>query len=332
MDKKLPEKFTSFVRSYEGAEIIDELSLTPDQQAAKKADYFFNGRTIIAEQKSLKISTAHKIEAILKPYEDTPEWPLFYGEQELHKIVNYLPEPEKINGKILEAVTDSIEKLFSKANRQIRTTKQTFGLPSAGGLLIILNDLVDILSPDLLAFRVRRCLQKRLNVEERRFPEITVVLAINTAHYTQLNPTLKAMPLLIMPSGLPDPNHIETFVDLLGERWSAFEGKPHLRTSAETFRNLKFSTFRADAKKSGSLSRTEAWISQYRQNPHLRGLSKTELFEYGRMSDSEMDKMLCSPKEKLTPELMNEVGQKFIHFVEEMNFRGIDMREFESFL
>jgi len=332
MDQKLPEKFASFVRNYEGAEIIDELSLTPEQRAAEKADYFFNGRTIIAEQKSLKISTTHKIEAILKPYEDTPEWPLFYGELELHKIVNYLPEPEKINAKILEAVTDSIETLFRKANRQIRTTKQMFGLPSAGGLLIILNDLVDILSPDLLAFRVRRCLQKRINAEERRFPEITVVWAINGAHYTQLTPTLKAMPLLIMPSGLPDSNHVETFVDLLGERWSAFEGKPHLRTNAQTLRNFKFSAFRDDVKKSGSLPRHRVWILQYRQNPHLRSLSKTELFQYGLMANFEMEDMLCTEsKQKPTPALMDEVGQKFMHFIEEMNFRGIDMREFERF-
>ncbi len=120
--------------------------------------------------------------------------------------------------------------------------------------------LVDILSPDVLAFRVRRCLQKRLNAQELRFPEITVALAINTAHYTQLTPTLKAMPLLIMPSGLPDPNHVETFADVLGERWSAFEGKPHLRTSAETLRNFKFSKFRDDARKSGSLPRHQVWI------------------------------------------------------------------------
>ena len=332
MDQKLPEKFTSFVRSYEGAEIIDELSLTPDQQAAQKADYFFNGRTIIDEQKSLEIDTAHKIEAILKPYEGTAEWPLFYGEQELQKIVNFLPNPEKINAKILEAVTDSIEGLFEKANRQIRTTKQTFGLPSSGGLLVILNDLVDVLSPDILAFRVRRCLQKRTKTGEPRFPEVTVVWAINTAHYTQLTPTLKAMPLLIMPSGLPDPNHVETFVGLLGERWSAFEGQPHLRTNAETLKNFKFSTFRDEANKSGSLPRHEVWRLQYRQNPHLRNLSKIELFKYGLRSSSEMEDMLCTEsKEKLTPELMDEVGRKFTYFLEEMNFRGIDMREFEKF-
>lgn len=28
---------------------------------------------------------------------------------------------------------------------------------------------------------------------------------------------------------------------------------------------------------------------------------------------------------------MHEVGQKFTHFLEEMNSRGIDMREFEKF-
>lgn len=139
------------------------------------------------------------------------------------------------------------------------------------------------------------------------------------------------MPLLIMPSGLPDPNHVESFADVLGEQWSASEGKPHLRTSSETLRNFKFSTFRDDAKKSGSLPRHEVWRLQYRQNPHLRNLSKTELFEYGLMSSSEMEDMLCvESKEKLTPELMDEVGRKFTYFLEEMNFRGIDMREFES--
>lgn len=49
------------------------------------------------------------------------------------------------------------------------------------------------------------------------------------------------------------------------------------------------------------------------------------------MSSAEMEDMLCTEsKEKLT-ELMDAVGQKFTHLIEEMNFRGIDMREFESF-
>jgi hypothetical protein len=51
------------------------------------------------------------------------------------------------------------------------------------------------------------------------------------------------------------------------------------------------------------------------------------------MASSEMENMLCTESnEKPTPELMDAVGRKFMHFIEETNFRGIDMREFESFL
>lgn len=332
MDKTLEERFIQFVRSFDGAEIIDDLPLTPRQQAAQKGDYFFNSRTIIGEQKSLKISTAHKIETILKPYENTPEWPLFYGEQELHKIVNFLPDGEKINAKIIEAVTDSIETLIKKANRQIRVTKETFNLPSAGGLLIIVNDLVDILSPDMLALRVRRCLQKQTAAKEKRFQEITVVLAVNAVHYTQITPTLKAMPILIMPSGLPDPNDIQSFAQVLAERWSTFEGKPHLKAAAEIFKKLKFNKFSDDDRTKRPMPRHEVWQRQYRNNPHLRKLSKEELIRYGLIASSQMDEMLSvESKRELTAEYMEEVGRKFTHFLEEMNFRGIDMREFIEF-
>ena len=80
MSKTLEERFITFAKGLGEAEFIDDLTLTPEQQAAQKADFFFNNRTIIGELKSLKTSTEDKVEAILKPYEDTPEWPHFYGE------------------------------------------------------------------------------------------------------------------------------------------------------------------------------------------------------------------------------------------------------------
>lgn len=329
MNKTLEERFITFAKSLGRAEFIDDLALTPEQQAAQKADFFFNNRTIIGELKSLKTNTEDKIEAILKPYEDTPEWPHFYGEQEVHKITQFLPDKDKINAKLFNAVTDSIEGIVEKANRQIRTTKKTFDLPSAGGLLIILNDLVDILSPDVLARRVRRCLQKRTASGEMRFPEITLVWAINSAHYTQVTPTLKAMPILIMPSGLPDPNNIEGFVQTLGERWSAYDGKPFLRTDADTFKKFEFSRFSDDAKKSKPMPQHEVWRLQYKENPYLRSLSKEALLEHGQKVMSRTGRMLSAKaKSRPSKELMDELGQQFTHFQEEMNFRAIDMREF----
>lgn len=327
--KNLEERFISFAKGLNGAEFIDDLALTPEQQAAQKADFFFNNRTIIGELKSLKTSTEDKIEAILRPYENTPEWPHFYGEQEIQKILNFLPDKDKLNAKLFNAVTDSIEGIVEKANRQIRMTKKTFNLPSAGGLLIILNDLVDILSPDILASRVRKCFQKRTPTGEVRFPEITLVWAINVAHYMQVTPTLKAMPILIMPSGLPDPNNIDGFVETLGKKWSAFDGKPFLTTDADIFKKSEFKKFSDDAKKKAPMPRHEVRRLKYKENPLLRSLSKEELFQYGQRAFARSGRMVSvKVKRKPPKELMEEVSAQITHFIEEMNFRGIDMREF----
>jgi hypothetical protein len=331
MRQTLEERFIRFAKGLRGAEFIDDLDLTREQQEAQKADFFFQNRTIIGELKSLKTSTEGKIEAVLEPYRDTPEWPHFYGEQEVHKVTKFLPNGDELNRKIFNAVTDSIEGLIEKANRQIRTTKETFNLPSAGGLLIILNDIVDILTPDVLVQRARRALQKRTQAGERRFPHVTYVWSINAAHYVELRPGLKAMPLLILPSGLPDPNGIEAFLRSLGPKWAAFDGAPFIRGDADTFGKFRFNKFSDDLKRRQPMPRHEVWRLRYRENPYLRPLSKDELFEFGLRALSKSGKIMSvRAKRKPTPQMMDEAGSEFTHFIEEMNFRAIDMREFSD--
>lgn len=204
MNKSLEERFITFAKSLDAAECIDDLPLTAEQKAGKRGDFFFNGRTIVGEIKSLKTNTQDKINALLQPYEGTPEWPLFYGEQEVHKIVSFLTNRDELNSKIFNTITDSIEGIIEKANRQIRETKRTFDLPSAGGL--------------------------------------------------------------------PDPNDIESFVGLLGRKWSAYDGKPFLKTTADYFKGQEFKKFSDDAKKQAPMPRHEVWRLKYRENPHLRAL------------------------------------------------------------
>lgn len=182
-------------------------------------------------------------------------------------------------------------------------------------MLIILNDLVDILSPGVLARRVRKSLQKRTATGEIRFPEITLVWAINAAHYAQVTPTLKAMPILIIPSGLPDPNNIDGFVEILGKKWSAYEGKPYLKTDADKFKKLEFRKFSDDAKKSKPMPREVVWRLQYRENPYLRSLSKEELLDHGQKITSRIGRMLSvKAKRKPSKELMEELSAQHTHF------------------
>src|ERR1043166_8566958 len=160
-DKNLEARLKVFLRDLEETESIDELTLTREQQAAPKADYFFANRNIAGELKALYEDTTTKIDAILDPYRNTPDWPILFGKQALERVLPPLPDPDLLRGTIFRSITRSIEAVVEKANRQIRETKRTFGLPDAGGLLIILNDAVDIQSPDVVVYRVRRALNKR---------------------------------------------------------------------------------------------------------------------------------------------------------------------------
>lgn len=205
------DRFIAFAKSLPDAECIDELELTPEQRESRKADFFFGGRRIICELKSLKTDTAGKVEKVLEPHKERPEWPIFFGSIEVNKILKYLPDGERINRQIFDAVTSAIKDLVRSANDQIRRTKATFGLPSAGGMLVLLNEFIDVLSPDVIAYRVDELLKKRTPGGELQFPEINAVWVINESHYTQVSPDLQAIPGLIMPGVAPDPTQVADY-------------------------------------------------------------------------------------------------------------------------
>ena len=330
-DKNLEERFKVFLRDLEGAESIDDLTLTPEQQRANKADYFFERRTVIGELKTLYTDASPKVEAILEPYRETPEWPHFFGEQPLHKVLDRLPDKKRLTAKIIEAVTDSIEGVVEKANRQIRATKETFSLPKAGGLLIILNDVVDILSPDLVVRRVHRSLKKKYPNGELRFPHVSVVLIIGGAHYTQMTPTLKGIPMLIIPNAVPEAAGVEKFVGALNANWAVFEKQPLIHVETEDFPKLKFNTFSDDAKRAkGPRTRHEFWSAQYESNPYLRHLSKEDFMEVGRRAFEEVGAQMIKGAPKIPRAELEKRWIRWSHFLDEAKYRAFDLKEFRE--
>jgi hypothetical protein len=331
-DKNLEARFKVFAKNMKGAECVDDLPLTDVQRDANKADYLFDNRDVIGELKALQTDASDKIEKILEPYRESPEWPLFFGKQDLQKIIGHLPNREEINRKLVEAVTDSVETVIKKANRQIRETKRTFNLPDAGGLLIILNDLVEIISPDLIAYRVRKALNKRLpGGEELRFPNVSAVLIIGGAHYAQLNPNLKGIPILVILNNVPEAEKVKEFVSTLIREWSAFDGQPLITLDTDKAVALQFRKFSDDGKEQkGPTTVQEYWEWEYRRRPYLRALSKEDLLQFGRRVFEEMTPNFLKGVPKAPPEQAEGLMMQFTHFLEEMRFRGIDMREFSA--
>jgi hypothetical protein len=251
---------------------------------------------------------------------------MLYGEQELQRILSFLPDREEINARIVTAATDSIEKAIKSANRQIRTTKETFGLPDSGGLLVIFNDVVDVLSPDVVAYRVRKTLRKKTHSGEVRFPHITVVLVINTRHYAQVTPDLKGMVILVIPTGLPDPNDVEAFASSLLPRWSAFDGQQFLKMKTEDFPKITFERFQKPAKTQSKVKRYDIWRSQYRRSRYLQKMTDDQLLEYGSGLFEDIAPRFLKGAPKTPQDYMSGLMGRFTHFLEETGLRGLDLR------
>lgn len=327
-DKNLEARFKVFLRDLEETEPIDELTLTMEQRVAPKADYFFANRNIVGELKALYEDTTTKIDAILDPYRNTPDWPILFGEQEVERVLQHLPDRDRLRVTIFRSITRSIEAVVEKANRQIRETKRTFGLPDAGGLLIILNDAVDILSPDVVVYRVRRALNKRTADGALRYANISAVLIIGGAHYTQLKPDLKGMPMLTILNLVPETDFVEEFTRHLSRKWAAFERQPLIPIGTIDLPKLRFRTVSADVKDAAQpVTRQDYWSALYKRNPYLRPLSEDELLEFGGRVLEEVSANLIKGAPKRSIEEMGPNWIRWSNFLDEVPYRGTDMRK-----
>lgn len=334
MKKSLEETFINFAKNIDGAESIDDIQLTPEQAKAKRADFLFNYRKVICELKSLKKDMEDKVDNILLPHQDRPEWPVFYGEWELSKVLNYMPDGKQINRNIFDAVTSAIEGLIRDANKQIKMTKMTFNVPDAGGLLVILNDMVEILSPDVIAYKVWELLQKHTSKGGIRFSEITVIWIVNQTHFTQLSHTLRGIPSIILVNNhIKDSAGVEVFVNTLQAKWAAYNGLPIIEMDKRSLKDFKFEKIRGNASDQRKMmKRSDMWRLKYKQHPYLRFFNKDELLDFGQKIFRELTRQFLKGTPKKPLDKIGEVLEKWTHFLEEINIRGIDMREFSGWI
>jgi hypothetical protein len=93
-------------------------------------------------------------------------------------------------------------------------------------LLILLNERIDVLAPDVIIFRIIRTASKTDSNGARQFQEIQNVLLISEAHYKPAPDNL--MGFLILRQAIQetaDPR-LERFLDRLVEKWSEFNKTP----------------------------------------------------------------------------------------------------------
>jgi len=329
MTDSLNQRFKAFISQLPLAEVIDHLELPAEFDETKRADFLVENRQAVIELKSLESDPEYKIHTELKKHKKRDEYPLFYGEMEVHKILKHLPEGEHIQEGLFHKVSRSIEQAFREADKQIGATKQILGCPDAFGILVLLNKDISVLSPEVISRRVSQLLTKAEVDGSLHYRNVTSVWFILENFALRTRKGAKLLPSIVIdgPSALDQPG-LTRILDILQGKWAAFNGIPYITTGTRIISDSDFVRLSELDKEYEPLKpRQEIWQKQYRNNPYLRSLSDDAVLNHGAKLLKFMTPGLLKDGPKVPFDQMAQFMEGFTHFLEEVHFRGLDLKK-----
>ncbi|MFN0241515.1 MAG: hypothetical protein ACKVWV_01350 [Planctomycetota bacterium] len=228
---KLEQAVHEFLERRLLAERIDDLPLSKQQRAARKADYLLRERAVIVEVKDIVDDREARVNEVVGRWRRRPGWPKTYGTLDIQDFLRLHPQREQINKELSEAVTCSLDGVLRNANRQIRATKKSFELPAARGTIFLVNDSIDLFEPKVLGAKLDNLLKKERGDGTRCFPHADSIVVFTAAH--RVVESDGAPSDIVMTICLPpiDPAMLkDSFEHFVIEEWAAFKGLPLLRT------------------------------------------------------------------------------------------------------
>jgi hypothetical protein len=320
-------RFTRFLEGLPGAESIDRFALPDDPQHRRKADFLLANRNVVVELKTLTEDPSHKVDATVDKHRGREDWPLFYGTANVRKVLSNLPDGESIYGKMVNALGRSVETAVRSAEEQVTHTRRVLGLPNAAGLLVILNDSIDVLDPYVVGHRVAQ-LMRRPRTGNSEAEKVDFAWLLFESHAMGMVQGRPAVPsFLINGEGKDKFPWFKNFHHDLVRRWAdsnggiTLEGKS-TNPSAITFVPMKEAT----AVPPELLPRHEWWRRQYHARPYMRALSDDELLARGAEIVRRVTPHFLKGRPGSATDVIGALMEEFTHFIEEMNFRGLDMR------
>lgn len=325
--ESLALRFQRFLRLHPGAELIDELPKSDPaaQQSGERADFLLERRCVFGEIKSLETDTRYKIEEIVTLLRSRAEWPEFYGSWSLKNVMQNLSDGPEVLRRIGKALTSAVPGLVRKANRQIAASKSAIGKTSGDGLLVILNDGIEVLAPYAVTGLIRQELLRKRVAGKPAFPHIQLVLVASEAHRVVPGGDARGLqtllPLISTENEAAPPTETgRRAMQLLLEGWARFNSAPLLVSKGEMPPIIGASEAVAA---NSPTTRSDAWRREYRLNRTLGNLSFEELVGHGSMTMVKLTPHFLKGGEKLSPEVVLHLMRRFTEFEEEMNFRAI---------
>jgi len=189
-------------------------------------------------------------------------------------------------------------------------------------VLIILNDSIRVLSPEILFHRISSRLLEKRKSGELRFNRVHYVIVISETHSFQ-----GKTPLILTiegPSRAENKGIVDDYLQYLSISWACYNGRELTQLPVEriNWQDVKETQKERTLPNTRSQERKE-W---YKHNPYLNHLTNEQLLKYGSKLLDAILPYVVNGGIQAPAELGGELCLQFGDFIEETNRRGIDLK------
>ena len=323
----LEERFNKFLQSLPGTESIDDLVSSGQFRAKRRADFLLRNREVILELKTLKSDTSPKVEREIEKHRDREDFPLLYGQVDLEGVLKHLSDGDDIKRKIYLNITRSIEDAVRSAEEQIAGTRELFQLKTSVGMLVILNDSVDILNPEVVAKRTRDLILRR-EISQGKENSINCAWLIFESHAIKASSAQTLFPsIFIEGRNYSDLGSFDTSMEMLQAKWANFNGAGVVFSPSKIGELI----FESPSKtKESPKTKQEYWRMLYEASPYMRTLSDEQILSRGAVIFKKIAPYMLVGGPRVSKEEMEPMWIEWSDFLQEASFRGLDLRNFHT--
>ena len=206
---KIEPTWRQFVRQIGGKVIDDDL---PQPRSFENADFLFPEISVIAELKEIETEFSSSprfrngYSSLMKRVmAENPSWrPLLLGGDESY--------PNCFTQEFIRLFRPPLSRILKKANRQLRETKTHFKIQSATGILLLVNDGLQSIGPNLI-----RAQTSELLLHSYSSIDCCVLMTINS--YIEIAGSDVPRMLWVPTYSDRAPDALVDFIDTLGRKW-----------------------------------------------------------------------------------------------------------------
>jgi hypothetical protein len=224
MKAKLSDRFERFVRALQGFEDVDELMIGVASEM-KRADYLLRNRQIIIEEKTLTADPERKVQKYADKLLGEGQFTA-NGRFSLYPVLGEASDGINHHGRLLNDLSNVLEKNISDADKQLRDTREIFSISAAMGVVILLNEGAVALDPQLSNVRINNLLSekaKKAGADLARFPNTDLVITISDLHTLSTALPYKRIGFHVSPTSA-NPEAAFSFAEDFKRRWIGFDG------------------------------------------------------------------------------------------------------------